>query len=152
MFHSTMELFTLAASNSLLVFGLCNLIIVILLLSDSKPNSPSTQESYFCTHEVPKRIEKEEKGGHEAVYSENIEEASLSANVPQVENAEKSPVDQIIGNVDGEERDNEDEYEEDDYDDDDELRRRVEEFIDKINRGWKAEKSTILHLSKSPIF
>ncbi|KAL0371618.1 UNVERIFIED_CONTAM: hypothetical protein Scaly_0843400 [Sesamum calycinum] len=26
------------------------------------------------------------------------------------------------------------------YDDDDELRKRVEDFIEKINRGWRAEK------------
>ncbi|KAJ4954436.1 hypothetical protein NE237_011219 [Protea cynaroides] len=128
-----MELFTLAISNSLIIFGLCNLIIVILLLSNSKPSSPGPQESFICTHKVPKRIE-EEKRGHEA---------SLSVNVPQVKNAEKFPVDRIG------ESENEDEYEEEE--EDDELRKRVEEFIDKIIRGWKAEKLMTSHHIRNPI-
>ncbi|KAJ4952391.1 hypothetical protein NE237_029223 [Protea cynaroides] len=128
----TMELFTLVAPNSLLVFGLCNLIIVILILSGLKSSSLSTQESFISAHEVPKRIEKEERGEVEVFSSVDIEASSFA-------NAEKSP------NVGTEESDNEDKCEADE----DELRRRVEEFIDKVNRGWKEEK---LMSSRSPIW
>lgn len=132
MFDSTVEVFTLAAPDPLLVFGLCNLIIVILILSGLNPSSMGPQE---WAHEVPKRIEKEEKGGHESFFSEDIE-ASSSANVSQAANDKKLP------NVGREESDNEDEYEEEA---DDELRRRVEEFINKVNRGWKEERLMTLH-------
>ncbi|KAJ4952680.1 hypothetical protein NE237_029512 [Protea cynaroides] len=135
-----MELFSLVASNSLVVFGLCNLIIVILILSGLNPSSLGTQERFISAHEVPKRIEEEEKGEDEVFSSEEIEVSS--ANVPQAVNAEKSP------NVGTEESNNEDECAEHE----DELRRRVEEFIDKVNRGWKEEKLMTLHLSRSPIW
>lgn len=45
--------------------------------------------------------------------------------------------------------DEEEEEDEDDDEDEDELRKRVEEFIEKTNRGWREEKMNIccsLHL------
>ncbi|KAL0400846.1 UNVERIFIED_CONTAM: hypothetical protein Slati_4114500 [Sesamum latifolium] len=45
-----------------------------------------------------------------------------------------------IDMVDNEEETLDQEQEDDDDDDDDELRKRVEDFIEKINRGWRAEK------------
>ncbi|KAF8379325.1 hypothetical protein HHK36_028759 [Tetracentron sinense] len=115
MFDSTVELITLAASNSLLIFCFCNLIIVFLLIGGSKSESPSDKEGGICVSTVTKRIEKEEKGGHDAL-SFNDTEASF---------------DTLISNNGG--------YDDDDGEDEDDLRRRVEEFIDKVNRGWKAE-------------
>ena len=72
--------------------------------------------------------------------TENAEEDLLNAN--GVSDAEKGMV--VFGNQENDSEDNIQEEEEDDDDadaddDNDELRRRAEEFIEKINRGWRAE-------------
>ena len=56
-----------------------------------------------------------------------------------VSDAEKGVV--VFGNQENDNEDNnqEEEEEEDDDDDNDELRIRAEEFIKKINRGWRSE-------------
>lgn len=91
MFVSTLELISLAASNSLTVFCFCNLIIVVLLVGSSKP---------------------------------------ISSQPNDIIDANKFKESVVHGMTTKDE----------DEDDDDELRKRVEDFIEKTNRGWRAEK------------
>ncbi|KAL7253880.1 hypothetical protein ACSBR1_008258 [Camellia fascicularis] len=127
MLDSTIELITLAASNSLVVFCFCNLIIGILLVGGSKPASEFGQESPIPPPIPSHRTKNSDIEGTITRCSLNNDNAST---IVSELSAEKAMVDEEKG----------EEEEEDDDDDDDELRRRVEEFIDKINRGWKAEK------------
>ncbi|KAG5558438.1 hypothetical protein RHGRI_008391 [Rhododendron griersonianum] len=131
MLNSTIELITLAASNSLVVFCFCNLIIAVLLVGGSKPGSEfGGQDS--CGIPTPtftfRSRGDEEEGGLETTCSVVLDKHNASSTgVSEACDDEKATVDEEKENVD-------------DGDDDDELRRRVEEFIDKINEGWKAER------------
>ncbi|XAR66166.1 hypothetical protein NMG60_11012286 [Bertholletia excelsa] len=109
MFSFTLELITTAASNSLLIFCFCNLIIAILLIGGSRPASGFQQRSKNAIEET---------------------NSTCSSNKNAVENGGELSNEEAVTD---EEEDNKDE-------EDEELRRRVEEFIDKINRGWQAEK------------
>ncbi|XP_058205237.1 uncharacterized protein LOC131319125 [Rhododendron vialii] len=130
MLNSTIELITLAASNSLVVFCFCNLIIAVLLVGGSKPGSEfGDQDS--CGIPTPtfnfRSRGDEVEGGLETTRSVPDKHNALSTGVSEACDHEKATVDEVKENVE-------------DGDDDDELRRRVEEFIDKINKGWKAER------------
>ncbi|KAL0403077.1 UNVERIFIED_CONTAM: hypothetical protein Sradi_1948500 [Sesamum radiatum] len=107
----------MAASNSLMVFCFCNFIIAILVVgSSSKPTSQFNQ-----------------------VLDQNFNKSSVSLSeqsVVLVEGAEELPSVSIIMVVDNETTRPSGRLD----DDDDELKRRVEEFIEKINKGWRAEK------------
>ncbi|XP_019051466.1 PREDICTED: nucleolin-like [Nelumbo nucifera] len=147
MLVSTMELITLAASNSLIVFCFCNLIIVLLLVSAPKPSSQSDQEGFLGTSStLTKKIEKEQNVGGETLSSEDIE-ASLDVTVGSNDKTTAVVVDDSV-----EEDEDENGEEEEKEDDDDELRRRVEEFIDKVNRGWKAEMLLTSHYVHAEMF
>ncbi|KAF9615342.1 hypothetical protein IFM89_022993 [Coptis chinensis] len=127
MFILAIELITLVSSNSHLVFCFCNLIIGILFVSSSKSNSShSNIESGGNDILIPKRIENEQIETDEiTLLPIDIEESS---NVPSVSNDDGKPVNEDSNdNIDDEEGE-------------DELRIRAEEFIEKINRAWKAEK------------
>ena len=106
MLNSTIELISLAASNSHFIFCFCNLIIVILLVGGSKPASEFAQDSPVHHPKVAQRNKDDIEGTNTSIEAMVVEEKENNNNV----------------------------------DEDDELRRRVEEFIDKINKGWKAEK------------
>ncbi|KAI8564651.1 hypothetical protein RHMOL_Rhmol03G0197500 [Rhododendron molle] len=129
MLNSTIELITLAASNSLVIFCFCNLIIAVLLVGGSKPGSEFGQDS--CGIPTPTftfRSREDEVGGAlETTGSVLDKHNASSTGVSEACDDEKATVEEEKENVD-------------DGDDDDELRRRVEEFIDKINEGWKAER------------
>ncbi|KAL2248593.1 uncharacterized protein LOC110011311 [Sesamum indicum] len=118
------ELISIAASNSLMVFCFCNLIIAVLLVgSSSKPSSQfnevdENQENFNKTS-----VSLSEQS---VVLVEGAKELS-SVSVTMVDNETMRP--SRLDNAD------------DDVDDDDgDLKRRVEEFIEKINKGWRAEK------------
>ncbi|KAL3652346.1 hypothetical protein CASFOL_002027 [Castilleja foliolosa] len=99
MLDSTLELISQAASNPLMVFCFCNLIIAILLVgSSTKPCSTNTEE-------------KSRVGPNDATGKLS------SLDTTMVEIKEGPP-----------------------HEADDDLKRRVEEFIEKINKGWRAEK------------
>ncbi|OAY48176.1 hypothetical protein MANES_06G137900v8 [Manihot esculenta] len=117
MFHFTFELITQVASNSLFIFCFCNLIIVVILVG-SKPSTVNGQESQVRFSSAYRRQETVAK--HSA-----IEGTKMIIDVTQASNAQKAPA------TAGSNKEN--------ADDNDEFRRRVEEFIDKVNRGWKAE-------------
>ncbi|KAL3521449.1 hypothetical protein ACH5RR_019598 [Cinchona calisaya] len=131
MLNSTFDLITLAtaASNSLVAFCFCNLIIVILLLGSSKPSSDIHQE----ISDTEKRVIMDNSFNPDHSFNTNgrastddrfLEESSFVDDETMINNGEESPYGDDENGNEG----------------DDELRRRVEEFIDKVNRGWKAEK------------
>lgn len=132
MLNTTIELITLATSNSLLVFCFCNLIIVILLFDGSKSSTSQFDEDDEVVLNPPHIIvingNKNGTKGANACCKYDKEDAftevTVALNVDNVLNDDKEGKGQ---------KEEEEEV-------DDELRRRVEEFIDKINRGWKAEK------------
>nr|DAD18671.1 TPA_asm: hypothetical protein HUJ06_020134 [Nelumbo nucifera] len=121
MLDSTVEWITLAASNSLIVFCVCNLIVVLLLVSGSKPISHSDQKARIgaSTLRLTNKRNVKLRDEETLLLSKDIE-ASLDAT-----NDSKNEDPGVVGDKDDEEQD--------------ELRRRVEEFIYKVNKGWKAE-------------
>ncbi|KAE9464974.1 hypothetical protein C3L33_03125, partial [Rhododendron williamsianum] len=129
MLNSTIELITLAASNSLVIFCFCNLIIAVLLVGGSKPGSEFGDQDSRGIPTPPFTFRsRNEVEGLETTRSVLLDKHNASSTgVSEARDDEKATAD--------EEKENDD-----DGDDDDELRRRVEEFIDKINEGWKAEK------------
>ncbi|KAF9615349.1 hypothetical protein IFM89_023000 [Coptis chinensis] len=99
----------------------------ILFVCSSKSNSfHSNIECGGNDILIPKRIENEQIETDEiTLLPIDIEESS---NVPSVSNDDGKPINEDSNdNIDDEEGE-------------DEFRRRVEEFIEKINRAWKAEK------------
>lgn len=139
MLDVTLDLITQTASSSLLAFCFCNLIIVIILVG-SKPGSEFNQERSHASTSTPlsavSTANTNEKGVLVVPKDENREEKNELVAVNEVSSAQNAVRD---------DNDNEDKEDEDDGGDD-ELRKRVEEFIEKVNRGWKAELSKTSHL------
>ncbi|KAL2527101.1 Uncharacterized protein Adt_12155 [Abeliophyllum distichum] len=125
MLDSTIELISLAASNSLAVFCFCNLLIGILLVGSSKSSSQFNEAE---PNPFPS-IDDESNTG-----VTRIENASCSHENQKVGETDAKSVCITMADADEGRRNDE---EEDDVDD---LTRRVEEFIEKINRGWRDEK------------
>ncbi|KAG2715687.1 hypothetical protein I3843_03G091800 [Carya illinoinensis] len=128
MFDSVLELISQAASNSVFIFCFCHLIIVVILVgSKSSPNLDKEEEipvsGIINTSTYQKQGRKSEQlfDGKELSYSQEA--------APAADKEEK-------GNSD--DHDNKD-ADKDGEDHHDELRRRVEEFIEKVNQGWKEE-------------
>ncbi|OVA07697.1 Protein of unknown function DUF761 [Macleaya cordata] len=155
MFDSTMELITtLASSNNFLIFCICNFIIIFLLINGLNPESTTShQESVVFVPSIINRqiIEKkvQEKRGNQAtlLFDNDIEEASsmddkksLDVNKQVLDDHNDDGKDDNNYIVKGDDVNDDEEY-------DDELRRRAEEFIEKINRRWKAEKLATLRIS-----
>lgn len=100
MLESTFELIAMAASNSHMIFCLCNLIIAFVVVGSSKSND----------------------GNRKLISSVADEE---NGNTTSVSLLQKARVEADEGGKD---------------EDDEDLKRRVEEFIQKMNEGWKEEK------------
>ena len=135
MFESTVELIAQAASNSLVIFCFCNLIIVMILMA-SKPVSNFGQESEIPQSTVTKT--------HTKVKEDVLAMPSLDGNKRPSLDEDKMSTDDGRVSVALEEPTGDDVEEEngnDNEEDEDELRRRVEEFISKVNHGWRAESS-----------
>ncbi|KDP22387.1 hypothetical protein JCGZ_26218 [Jatropha curcas] len=126
MFDFTLELIARAASNSLIVFCFCNLIVVLILVGSKPGPNPhkKTQVPLLKVNNLNANrkqellVAKHSVGGNNMLINFNqgskfFREAPVAVN----ENGN--------GN----------------HNDNDEFRRRVEEFIDKVNRGWKTESS-----------
>ncbi|KAK9292405.1 hypothetical protein L1049_020372 [Liquidambar formosana] len=182
MFHSSMELINLAVSNSLFVFFFCNLIIVILFVSSSKPGSQFDEDSATTPLPVVDNRNKNAKKGLNA--EDSFHESKALMDVTEVSNARIAVIDHnkrnddnkalmdvtelsdaqiVVFDVDKRNDDKKalmdvtelsdaqiavihDNKRKHDDIDDDELRRRVEEFIEKVNRGWRAERLRTSHL------
>ncbi|CAA0809543.1 Unknown protein [Striga hermonthica] len=144
MLDYTIELISLAASNSHAVFCFCNLIIAIILIGSSKPSSqfdetkPNHGFSNIASYENFKKVVVVSscvKAQNDSVEAENEKATPVCVDVVVDEDEEDE-------NEKAEQEDeNEQVEQEDDADeDDDELRKRVEDFIEKVNRAWRAEK------------
>lgn len=133
MFDSTLELITQAASNSVFIFCFCNLIIVFILVG-SKSSSVCDQEG-----EIPLSVTNNASTDHgRGTNREQIlDDNEFSRNANEVPVSQEAPVADNHENGSGDNRDKDD----DGHGDSDELRRRVEEFIEKVNKGWRAELS-----------
>lgn len=125
MLVSVIESIGLVASNSLAVFCFCNVIIAILVVASSNTSARFNVE---VTTEPNRyyRLSKSVVMEANDLISISEEEKESSVSIDMVESQEEDR--------------EEDEEEEDVADEDDELRKRVEEFIEKINRGWEKEK------------
>lgn len=134
MLDSTFDLISQTASNSLFVFCFCNLIIIIILVG-SKPGTNFDRQSQIPLSVVTSRSTNDRQGVNVRVHAYE-EEAIESKLVSEVSNAHKA-----LGNdcEAGSEAQSKPADNNDDNEDDDELRKRVEEFIEKVNREWKAE-------------
>lgn len=132
MFELTYELIIIAASNPHLIFLFCNLIIVILILVSLEPTSNSHNN---CTAtpipppQPPPPAINENKSFETTTLTAQLQPKTTNCNV-------SIDVDKLWNDCGLPFKDHEEEH-------DDELRRRVEEFIDKINRGWKVEKQQL---------
>ncbi|KAL7587023.1 hypothetical protein Lser_V15G35958 [Lactuca serriola] len=130
MFELTYELITVAASNPHFIFLFCNLIIAVLILVSLEPTSNS---HYNCTATPippppPPSAINENKIFETTTLTTQLQPTTTTdCNVSIDVNKLWNNCGLSVKDVDEEEHD-------------DELRRRVEEFIDKINKGWKAEK------------
>ncbi|CAH1430358.1 unnamed protein product [Lactuca virosa] len=133
MFEFTCELIAVAASNPHLIFLLCNLIIVILILVSLEPASNS---HHNCTA-TPIPPPPSPPPLHPAVNNNKTFETTTPTTLPQETSVNVSiDVDELSYDCTLSVEENEEEQ-------DDDLRRRVEEFINKINKGWKAEKEKL---------
>ncbi|OIW07874.1 hypothetical protein TanjilG_19975 [Lupinus angustifolius] len=156
MLDSILEFMTQAASSSAFIFCFCNLIIVIILV-DLKPSLSIHQQSEIPLHIVQKgtgslpqeaqvsQVQEEKEAEldeetKEAELDEEAKEAELDEEAKEAELDEEAKIlaannIEIKGNDDW----NNEEEESGEVEEDDELKRRVEEFIEKVNRGWKQE-------------
>lgn len=141
MLVSTLDLLTQAASNSLYVFCFCNLIIVMIVVG-SKPGSYFDQESELSLSKVThtttndKQVDHDAKCEQKGTISSSVVRNEVSNVKTELASNEKTVIAHQI--VDNKECDN-----------DDELRRRSEEFIEKVNREWRAELLRTSHLIKA---
>ncbi|XP_047329486.1 uncharacterized protein LOC124932845 [Impatiens glandulifera] len=144
---STFELIFLAASNSHILFCFCNLIIAILLIG-TKP--------VFSFHRQvtnPPPVFTVNEGSHYMVDNDmSIIGTPIITQNAMVDDGDHETADvddgddkQNVSIVNKEHtREDDDEEEEEMMEEEDcegdELRRRVEEFINKTNKAWEAEK------------
>ena len=120
-----------AASDSLVAFCFFNLIIAILLVGSSWPSSNVARDQQALPGIADKKDQDIKDDGFDSCKSLNVMIAEQKRVSPL---AESSFVNEAEINDDGEEGPDDNQNKEDD-----ELRRRVEEFIDKVNRGWRVE-------------
>ncbi|KAI3423250.1 uncharacterized protein J3R85_011214 [Psidium guajava] len=134
------------ASNSLAVFCFCNLLVVIILISP-KPGSDYDEGSEFHLP-IPT---------HSSSVMDELRDIE-----PPPEDEETSPevmelcvresLEKEGGSYTGEGEDYKEDDRESDNDDDGEFRRKIEAFIDKVNREWKAEKLRTRYLCEQVDF
>ncbi|GLT49268.1 hypothetical protein SLA2020_228370 [Shorea laevis] len=143
MFDSAIEMITQAASNSLLVFCLCNLIIVIILIG-SKPSSTSHQDTTIHLSVVSKpktgdsermKVQDMSKKHNSTPYVDGIRVSYTTTNSDTKE--KEGTMENHENNIPGS-------CEEDGQESNDELRRKVEDFIAKVNGEWRAEQFRIV--------
>ncbi|GAB4825994.1 hypothetical protein Ancab_008863 [Ancistrocladus abbreviatus] len=108
-----MELTNAAASNPHLIFCFCHVIIAVLLFGSSKTTSHIADDH---TYAISARFE--------ANISVKVNENGVA--IAEDYSSEKAAI--------------ETEEEKENAEDDDELRRRIEAFINKVNKEWREEK------------
>nr|KYP74615.1 hypothetical protein KK1_007302 [Cajanus cajan] len=125
MLDSVMEYINQAASSYAFIFCFCNMIIVFILV-DLKPKLGFDQESEEIPLSMPSNT-----GTHGANSKFLVNKNTLSPQAREVSHAKE---DMVVDRIETEGSDNCNSEE-----DDDELKRKVEEFIERVNEGWKAE-------------
>ncbi|XVE58679.1 hypothetical protein DITRI_Ditri04bG0188100 [Diplodiscus trichospermus] len=128
---STWDLMSQAVSNNLYVFCLFNLIIVIILMG-SKHGSNLDQD-----YEIPPSTPI--YGKRDMEVKQLLHRSELTKDTSRVSSAKETAMEDSKGNRNDCNANNMDDTDKDD-EEDDELKRRVEEFIAKVNREWRAEK------------
>ncbi|KAJ9553160.1 hypothetical protein OSB04_017205 [Centaurea solstitialis] len=134
MFELAYEVITVVASNPHLIFLFCNVIIILLILVSfqNTSNSDHTITTSINPSPLPPPINQNKS------FESSIETTTYS--MPE-ETAANVSIDVDNSSDDGNSSvEDHEEEEEEEKQDDDELRKRVEEFINKTNRFWKAEK------------
>ena len=132
MLDSVVEFITQAASSTAFIFCFCNLIIVIILV-DLKPSLSFDQK---------REVSHPTNTGKQGTNSKCL--VNKSTPTQQAGEVSHAHEEEAVHKIETEGNDDsccneEEEEEEEEEGKDDELRRRVEEFIEKVNKGWKAE-------------
>ncbi|KAL2325198.1 hypothetical protein Fmac_024256 [Flemingia macrophylla] len=125
MLDSVIEYITQAASSYAFIFCFCNLIIVFILV-DLKPKLSFDQESEEIPLSVPSNT-----GAQRPNSKFWVNKNTISPQATEVSHVKENEVVDRI-KIEGSDNCNTEE-------EDDELKRRVEEFIERVNEGWKAE-------------
>ncbi|KAG6716737.1 hypothetical protein I3843_04G056900 [Carya illinoinensis] len=131
MFDSILGFITQAVSSSVFIFCFCNLIIVIILVGSKSSFNLDDQGG-----EIPPSvliIDATTNHKHGTNSEQVFNDSKLSRNIDEDSCSHEASV------ADGEENYRSNNKEDDNDKGEDELRKQVEEFIDKINKGWKAE-------------
>ncbi|XP_062076228.1 uncharacterized protein LOC133780599 [Humulus lupulus] len=139
MLDVTLDLISQTASSSLFAFCFCNLIIVIILVGSKPVSSEFAQKQ---SHHAPLSLV---SVPNTVTHDNEVENANglreeernvLEVICEQVSNGQKE-----LGNEESfdDHRDDGNDDNQDDDDDDEQLRKRVEDFIQKVNREWKEE-------------
>ncbi|XVF09708.1 hypothetical protein REPUB_Repub07fG0118600 [Reevesia pubescens] len=132
MFDTTFDLISRAVSNNLYVFCIFNLIIVMILMG-SKHGSNVDQH-----YEIPLSTPTYDKQDLEVKQLFHSSEQAKNGSI--VSSACETATEDNKGNINDCVNANKTDDADEDDEGDDELRRRVEEFIAKVNREWRAEK------------
>ncbi|CAJ1952513.1 unnamed protein product [Sphenostylis stenocarpa] len=138
MLSSVMEFITQAASSSAFIFCFCNLIIVIILV-DLKPSLSIHRESEV--HLLKGANDQKQGANSKPLVEKDTPPMPPAVEVSHDHEAETVEKIEIEGNKDcsNEEDEKVEEEKDDNKSENDELRKRVEEFIEKVNKGWKEE-------------
>ncbi|XWS60987.1 hypothetical protein CRYUN_Cryun07bG0086700 [Craigia yunnanensis] len=134
MLYSTLDLLTRATSSDLYVFCFFNLIIVIIFMGSKHDSNldqdceinPPTPANDSQDIEVEHSLDSSEQGT-------NASGVGLCVHETVSEDSRVSEDDYSDNNSDTDEKD------ENHEEGDDELTKRIEEFISKVNREWRAE-------------
>ncbi|EEF48488.1 conserved hypothetical protein [Ricinus communis] len=133
MFVSTLQLIAQLASNPLYIFCFCNLMIIVIILIGSSSGSIYDEESQVPLSRVSNACSNAKHSTpimHQLDVNEMVSvDLSKQSNPAETQ----APICQEKRSYENKEKNYNNE------EDDVEFRRRVEEFIDKVNRGWRAE-------------
>ncbi|KAL9240397.1 hypothetical protein vseg_014622 [Gypsophila vaccaria] len=145
MLYTTIEFLTLASSNYHFLFCFCNVIIFFLLFGSSK-SSVSSSRNYFKrvpaqnVNIVTNSMVKVNNNNNDIIQDNNIYGKSNQEEVKIIISEE---VHHGYEHEHQHEVENEEEYQiefaSDEDNDCDVLRKKIEEFIDKVNQEWRAE-------------
>jgi len=140
MLLSMTELITEASLSSHFVFCFCNIIIVFLLI-DRAISSSFSSASNIDPLPVDLYSNAGESYESRLVLEDAIVEGSSMEGEQEIETKEEVVVE--VFSVEGEEAtgtlEAAEEENEEDKDDDEDLRKRIEEFIQKVNQAWQEE-------------
>nr|GEZ79255.1 reverse transcriptase domain-containing protein [Tanacetum cinerariifolium] len=168
MLEFTYELITVAATNPHFIFLFCNLIIIILILVSLEPNSNSVYE-HTPTPIPPPQPPLHANENKSFIIATQTKSSQECINYVLIDSKKRQPqecttnvlidtptkplqehttnvfidVEQVLYDCNLLVREDNEELH------DDELKRKVEEFIDKIYNGWKAEKLSLVNGSLS---